>query len=89
MASYPWAARWASVSAQASGLRLATTTPAPAAPNPSAIARPIPRVPPVTMATRPVRSNSRLSFSRSIGAELYRPAAAAITSLPRHDRRLP
>jgi hypothetical protein len=38
--------------------RLATTTDAPAWARPSAIARPRPLVPPVTTATRPVRSNS-------------------------------
>ena len=60
--------RWASVSAHASALRLATTTLAPAATKPSAMARPIPRVPPVTIATRPVRSNSVASSSLSIAA---------------------
>jgi len=43
--------------AQASALRLATTTLAPARAKPLAMARPMPRLPPVTMATRPVRSN--------------------------------
>src|SRR5215471_15045986 len=65
-ASPPIARRCASVSAQASGLRLATTTDAPAATKPSAIARPMPRVPPVTIATRPERSKSRCSRSRSM-----------------------
>src|SRR5690349_6114906 len=35
---------------------------APASASPSAISRPIPREPPVTIATRPVRSNSSLTF---------------------------
>ena len=52
-ASPPIARRCASVSAHASALRLATTTLAPALTNPSATARPMPRVPPVTIATRP------------------------------------
>src|SRR5579885_1189473 len=39
-----------------SGLRLATTTRAPALPRALAIACPMPRVPPVTMATLPVKS---------------------------------
>src|SRR5207244_9621894 len=47
----------------ASGLRLATATRAPAATKPSAIDRPMPRVPPVTIATRPVRSNRDRSWS--------------------------
>lgn len=46
------AATWSQVSC----LRLETTTVAPAAARPSTIARPIPLVEPVTMATRPVRS---------------------------------
>src|SRR5580693_465828 len=41
----------------ASALRLTTTTSAPAWLNAPAMARPRPRVPPVTTATRPVRSN--------------------------------
>src|SRR5205823_4863044 len=58
--------RCASVSAHASSLRLATVTLAPADTRPSAMARPMPRVPPVTIATRSVRSNSDSSFLRSI-----------------------
>ncbi len=56
MASPPIFSRWVAVSAQASALRLATATFAPAATKPSAIDRPMPRVPPVTTATRSVRS---------------------------------
>src|SRR6478736_1986727 len=52
----------AAASSQASCLRLATTTSAPACASVRTIARPRPRVPPVTSATRPVRSN------RSYGA---------------------
>ncbi len=59
--------RWASVSAQASALRLPTTTLAPPQTRPSAIARPMPRVPPVTIATRSRTSNSRASLTSSIG----------------------
>jgi hypothetical protein len=40
-----------------SSLRLAITTSAPAVANPSATARPMPRLPPVITATLPVRSN--------------------------------
>ncbi len=61
VASMPTERNASSVSAHASGFRLATTTRAPACPNPSAIARPIPRVPPVTSATRPSRRKSRLT----------------------------
>ncbi len=64
-ASPPIACNAAAVDAQASDLRLATTTFAPAHTNPSAIARPMPRVPPVTIATRPVRSKSVPNFSLS------------------------
>src|ERR1022692_4392853 len=41
-----------------SSLRPNTATAAPASANPSAMPRPIPPLPPVTMATRPVRSNN-------------------------------
>src|SRR3954447_3558438 len=46
----------AATASQFSSLRLATTTSAPASANPSAIALPSPRPPPVTMAVFPVRS---------------------------------
>ena len=52
----PSARSAAATSSQASALRLATTTSAPACAKPRAIARPSPRVPPVTTATRPERS---------------------------------
>ena len=81
-ASPPIVRKCASVSAHASGLRLATTTLAPAARKPSAIARPIPRVPPVTMATRPVRSWSRWSCSRSMARSL--PFLAADLGVAEH-----
>ena len=48
---------------QLSYLRLAITTSAPAAANPSATARPMPRLPPVITATFPVRSNSSAGVS--------------------------
>ena len=41
-----------------SSLRPHTATAAPASANPSAMPRPIPPLPPVTMATRPVKSNN-------------------------------
>ena len=50
------------MASQASAFRLATAILAPATPNPSAIALPMPRVPPVMMATRPVRSWRLSSF---------------------------
>ena len=65
MAWPPAAVSAASASAHESALRLATATLAPAATKPSAIDRPMPRVPPVTIATRPVRSNSFSTRSRS------------------------
>ena len=65
-ASPPISLRWASVTSQASALRLPTATLAPAACRPSAMARPMPRVPPVTIATRPVRSCRLASFCRSM-----------------------
>ena len=46
---------------QSSCLRELTTTEAPAADSPSTMARPMPLVEPVTMATLPVRSNMLLS----------------------------
>ncbi len=66
IASTPIDSRWATIASQASALRLATAILAPATPNPSAIALPMPRVPPVMMATRPVRSWRVSSFSRSM-----------------------
>src|SRR5580698_3603513 len=55
----PPAARIAStVSSHASAFRLATTTWAPIAANPTATARPMPRLPPVTTATRSRRSKA-------------------------------
>src|SRR5262249_35864177 len=72
IASPPMARSAPSVSAHASGFRLATATPAPAAANPSALDRPIPRGPPVTRATRPVRSNRARSRSRFTRGNLRR-----------------
>src|ERR1700742_3834334 len=64
MACPPSPRRCSAACSQASGLRLATTTRAPARTKPSARARPIPRVPPVTMTVRPVMSNRRSNTSR-------------------------
>jgi hypothetical protein len=47
---------WAAASSQASSLREATTTSAPACASPCAMARPMPREPPVTIATVPDKS---------------------------------
>ena len=52
---------------QASALRLTTTTSAPACANPRAIASPSPRVPPVTTATRPERSNGAVRRMQRLG----------------------
>ena len=49
---------------------------------PSAMARPMPRVPPVTMATRPVRSNSVASVFRSIGPHRPPHSEPASTNQP-------
>ena len=69
------------VASQASCLRLAITTSAPSAAKASAIARPRPRLPPVTSATRPVRSNSACG-GVSI-ARFYCPRSTAVaTRLP-------
>src|SRR5215211_8174864 len=72
MASPPMARRACAVSSQASALRLATATRAPEATKPSAIDRPIP-VPPVTIATRPVRSNSDRSWCWFMGGLSHSP----------------
>src|SRR3984885_4399950 len=53
----------AAVSAQASALRDEMMTVAPCSASRSAIARPIPREEPVTIATRPVRSNKVVKIS--------------------------
>src|SRR5262245_13153887 len=75
--------RWTSpaVSRQDSSLRLAITTSAPAAAKASTMARPSPRLPPVTSATFPVRSN-RAFASSMIGrspSERRRPPRALRT----------
>src|SRR5712691_2842160 len=59
-----------------SRLRAAMTTAAPAAARPSAMPRPIPPLPPVTIATRPVRSNGFISAisRRPAGADQARAA---------------
>ena len=58
MASPPVSRMSVATASHASGLRLETTTFAPCSAMRSAMARPIPLVEPVTMATLPVRSNS-------------------------------
>src|SRR4029453_8974715 len=63
----PAAAISVAPASQASALRLATTTLAPMAARPLATARPIPRLPPVTMATRGAMSTRPRSARRSIG----------------------
>ena len=61
----------AAVSAQASALRDEMTTVAPCSASRSAIALPMPRDEPVTIATRPVKSNRLLKVSsRMRGAAL-------------------
>src|SRR5262249_19851399 len=64
------------VSTHAAPLRLPTTTRAPAHTKPSAIALPIPLVPPVTIATRPWRSKSSASLALSMAGP-YRPRVTA------------
>ena len=51
------------VDSHASAFRLATTTCAPSDANPSEIARPMPLLPPVTIATRPAMSNELITGS--------------------------
>src|SRR3954447_22605572 len=65
-AGRPRALSASAVSAHASGFRDATTTVAPARARPSAMARPIPLVPTVTMATRPSREKREVNFARSM-----------------------
>src|SRR3954464_3529143 len=62
-ASPPFALIPLTTSSQAGSLRLETTTLAPCAAICSQIARPMPRLPPVTTATLPVRSNIFVSMS--------------------------
>src|SRR3954454_6230161 len=62
----PSARRAAATSSQASGLRLTTTTLAPDRANALAMASPRPRVPPVTRATRSVRSKRSLTSSAGL-----------------------
>src|SRR5437879_3116775 len=61
----PSAESSAAVSAQRSALRAQSTTSAPISASAVAICRPSPLPPPVTMATRPLRSNSSLVCIRS------------------------
>src|SRR5829696_1093994 len=57
----PEAARLATAASDFSRLRAATTTVAPAAARPRAMPSPMPPLPPVTIATRPERSKSRIA----------------------------
>src|SRR5262245_9201105 len=61
----PSARTASAVSARASGLRAAIATSAPASARPSATDRPIPRLPPVTMATLPASEKSAIGMRRS------------------------
>src|SRR5688500_8610299 len=76
---------------QASVLRLATATVAPWRASSMAMARPIPRLPPVTSATRPLRSNG--SSAKSVSPR-RRPGSVAIlaphhAANDRYNRRFP
>ncbi len=59
-------AAWSSVA----WVRPVSTTRAPNAASPSAMPRPIPRPPPVTTATRPVRSNSASRSAMALAHQL-------------------
>src|SRR5262249_54091879 len=61
-------------------LRAATATLAPAAASPRAMPSPIPPLPPVTMATRPVRSNMVIKHLRQEPGDL-RPMMALLKAL--------
>ena len=61
-ASPPLARMFSATASHASALRLDTTTLAPCSARRSAMARPMPLLDPVTMATFPVRSNNDITF---------------------------
>src|SRR5688572_22740794 len=63
VASPPLASMACTTSSQAGSLRLDTTTLAPCAASCSQIDRPMPRLPPVTTATLPLRSNIDMRLS--------------------------
>jgi hypothetical protein len=72
----PWHQRvvivWHSDMMPEDGWRPVTATAAPAAASPLAMPRPIPPLPPVTTATRPVRSNNVIgNLPIAAGAALY------------------
>src|SRR3954447_12418637 len=69
----PWAASSARACSPSSALRALRYTRAPACSSPRAIISPIPRVPPVTTATLPVRSNS--STCRTLARRVCESAA--------------
>src|SRR3954447_16116519 len=86
----------AAAASQASALRLAIITSAPARARPRAISRPSPRLPPVTRAVRPTSSNTGGSLSRfapTATTELFdpvrvddaAPSAAGYVDLLGHD----
>src|SRR5262245_54227494 len=70
---------------QASSLRLAMTTSAPASANAVAISSPSPRLPPVTRATWPARG---VEGSVTVMATLYPSRLAACPSSPSHGVEL-
>src|SRR5579875_1934324 len=83
-ASPPRSAIARATASHASGLRLETTTRAPCWARRSAIARPMPRLDPVTTATLPVRSNSvlRIGPLRAMLAQ-FQPAELVAVHLVR------
>src|ERR1700712_309592 len=85
MAWPPSPRRCSAAASHASDLRLATTTLAPASTKPSASARPMPRVPPVTMTVRPVMSKRRSNEVRSTSS-VEHPLREQVP-MPRHVLR--
>src|SRR5262245_25658258 len=75
----------AATSSTTSARRPVATTSAPASANPSAIARPMPDVPPTTTAVRPVRSNRDGVTARE---EVAKVGSAIVLSGDAWDRRL-
>ena len=71
-------------SSHRSCLRLLTTTDAPASARPSAIARPMPLVEPVTTTTLPVRSNSS-AVSHVVTAEWITGPGEALLDVAAHE----
>src|SRR5262245_5566389 len=71
IARRPVFANSARASSRASGLRAAIATSAPCSARPSAMERPMPRLPPVTMATLPAREKSATGMSPTKLAALH------------------